>query len=63
MSKFFMLKFYVKVFMTSLLINQMMDLIYIWYRGIYWSKVFISTISFHDLEVEVTDLVGWSGGA
>ena len=51
--------------MTSLLLNQMMDLIYIWYHDIYWSKVFISTISFHDLdlEVEVTILVGCSGGA
>ena len=35
-----------------------MDLIYIRYQDIYWSKVYISTISPHDrdLEVEVTDL-------
>ena len=37
-----------------------MDLIYIWYHDIqvYWSKVFISTISIHDrdLGVEVADL-------
>ena len=53
-----MLKFFVKVFRTSFLINQTMDLIYIWYHDIYWSKVFISTINTHDhdLEVEVTDL-------
>ena len=47
-----------KFLRTSLLLNQMMDLIYILYHNIYWSKVFISTISTrdHDLEVEVTDL-------
>ena len=35
-----------------------MDLVPIWYRNRYWSKVFIKTISIHDhdLEVEVTDL-------
>ena len=32
-----------------------MDLVPIWYRDRYWSKVFIS-IRDHDLEVEVTDL-------
>ena len=46
-----MLKFYVKVFWTSLLLNQMMDLIYILYHDIYWSKVFISTYD-GDLGVE-----------
>ena len=58
MQKIFLLKFYVKVFKTSLLLNQMMDLIYIWYHDIYWSKVFMSTISTHDrdLGVEVTHL-------
>ena len=56
--RIFKLKFYVKVFRTSLLLYQTMDLIYIWYHAIYWSKVFISTISTHDrdLGVEVTDL-------
>ena len=36
----------------------MMDFVPIWYHDRYWSKVFISTISTHDhdLEVEVTDL-------
>ena len=35
-----------------------MDLIYIWYHDIYWSKVFINAISTHDsdLGVEVTHL-------
>ena len=35
-----------------------MDLIYIWYHDIYWSKAFISTISAHDgdLGAKVTDL-------
>ena len=58
MQKFSCKNFYVKVFRTSLLLNQMMDLIYIWYHDIYWSKVFISTISTHDsdLGVEVTHL-------
>ena len=54
-----MFKFYVKVFRISLLLNQMMDLVPIWYHDRYWSKVFISTISTHDhdLEVEVTVFV------
>ena len=36
----------------------MMDLVPIWYHDRYWSKVFISTISTHDrdLEVEVTNV-------
>ena len=54
--KIFMLKSYIKVFRTSLLLNQTTDLIYIWYHDIYWSKVFISTISTRDLWVKVTDL-------
>ena len=35
-----------------------MDLVTIWYRNRYWSKVFISPISTHDRdhEVEVTDV-------
>ena len=47
-----------KFFIISLLINYMMDLVPIWYQDRYWSKVFISTISTrdHDLEVEVTAL-------
>ena len=47
-----------KVFSISLLLNQMMDLVLIWYHDRYWSKVFISTVNTHDgdLVVEVTDL-------
>ena len=57
-TKIFLSKFYVKVFSASLLVNQMMGLIYIWYHDIYWSKVFISTISTHDSDfgVKVTHL-------
>ena len=56
--RIFMLKFYVKVFRISLLLHLMMDLAPIWYHDIYWLKVFISTISTHDLDlkVEVKDL-------
>ena len=34
----------------------MMDLIYIWYGDIYWSKYFSSTIAIHvsDLQIKVT---------
>ena len=53
-----MLKFYVKVFRTSLFPNPLMDLVYIWYDDRYWSKILLSTISttMHDLTVKVTDL-------
>ena len=56
--RIFMLKFYVKVFRISLLLNYMMDLFPIWYHARYWSKDFISTTSTHDrhLEVKITDL-------
>ena len=56
--RIFILKLYVKVFRISLLLNQMMDLVPVWYHDKYWSKVFISTISIHDrdLEDQVTDL-------
>ena len=57
--KIFMLKFYVKVFRISLLLNQMMDSVpvFVIMIGI-GQKFFISTISTHDhdLVVEVTDL-------
>ena len=54
-----MLKFYVKIFRTSLFPNPLMDLVYIWYDDRYWSKILFSTIptSMHDLKVKVTDLV------
>ena len=53
-----MLKFYVRVFRTSLFPNPLMDLVYIWYDDRYWSKFLFSTIpnSMHDLKVKVTDL-------
>ena len=56
--RIFMLKFFVEVFSISLLLSYTMDLVPFWYHDRYWSKVFISTISTydHDLEVEVTDL-------
>ena len=50
-----MLKFYVKVFRISLLLDYTMDLVPIWYHDRYWSKGFISTISIHDRDLEVTD--------
>ena len=53
-----MLKFYVKVFKTSLFSNHMMDLVHIWYDDRYWSKILWGAIptSVHDLKVKVTDL-------
>ena len=49
-----MLKFYVKVFRTSLFSNPMMDLVYIWYDDKYWSKILFNTIPtpMHDLKVK-----------
>ena len=54
----FMLKFYVKVFRTSLFPNPMMDLVHVWYDDRYWFKILHSTIptSIHDLKVKVTDI-------
>ena len=53
-----MLKFYVKVFRTSLFPNPLMDLVYIWYDDRYWSKILFSTnpTPMHDLKLKVTDL-------
>ena len=51
--RIFMLKFYVKVFRISLLLNYVMDLVPIRYPDRYWSKVFTSTISTHDRDLEV----------
>ena len=53
-----MLKFYVKVFRTSLFPDPMMDLVHVWYDDRYWSKILFSTIPtpIHDLKVKVTDL-------
>ena len=54
----FMLKFYVKVFRTSLFPNLVMDLVHMWYDDRYWSKLLCSTITIplHSLKVKVTDL-------
>ena len=54
----FMLKFYVKVFRTSLFPNPMMDLVHVWYDDRYWSKLLFITVPtpIHDLKVKVTDL-------
>ena len=53
-----MLKFYIKVFRTSLFPNPWMDLVYIWYDDRYCSKIVFSTIPtpMHNLKVKVTDL-------
>ena len=53
-----MLKFYVKVFRTSLFPNPVMDLVYIWYDDRYWSKILFSTIPtpMHDFKVKVADI-------
>ena len=47
-----MLKFYVKVFRTSLFPNPMMSLVHVWYGDRYWSKILHSTIlnPLHDLK-------------
>ena len=52
------LKFYIKVFRTSLFPNPMMDLVHVWYDDRYWSKILCGTIHtpIHDLKVKVTDL-------
>ena len=57
-----MSKFYIKIlcqsFRSSLLLNKTIDLIYMWYHDIYWSKVSTSNISTYDLNLraEVTYL-------
>ena len=54
---FFMLKFYVKDFRTSLFPNPMMDLVHVWFDDRYWSKSFWGTIPthIHDFKVKVRD--------
>ena len=53
-----MLKFYVKVFRTSLFPNIMMDLVHVWYDGRYWSIRLCRTICtpHNGLKVKLTDL-------
>ena len=55
----FYLKFYVKVFRTSLFLNPEMDLVHVWYNDRYWSKILCVTIPtpLHDLKIKV---MGWS---
>ena len=53
-----MLKFYVKVFRTSLFPNPVVYLFHVWYDDRRWSKILCSTIPnpVHDFKVKVTDL-------
>ena len=54
----FMLKFYVKVFRTSLFLNSVVYLFHVWHDDRCWSKIFCSTIPkpVYDFKVTVTDL-------
>ena len=54
----FMLKFYVKVFRTSLFPNPVVYLFHVWYDDRCWSKILCSMIPnpVHDFQVKVTDL-------
>ena len=56
-TNFELLKFYIKVFRTSLFQNPMMDLVHVWYDDRYWSKNLHSAIPtpIHDLKVKVTN--------
>ena len=53
-----MLKFYVKVFMTSLFLNSVLCLFHVWHSDRCWSKILCSTIPnpIHVFKVKVTDL-------
>ena len=53
-----MLKFYVKVFRTSLFPNPVVYLFHVWYDDRCWSKILCSTIPdpVYDFKVKVTDL-------
>ena len=44
MDLIFMLKFFLKVFRTSLFPNPLMDLVHVWYDHRYWSKILRGTI-------------------
>ena len=54
----FMLKYYVKVFRTSLFPNPEVYLFHVWYDDRCWSRILCSTIPnpIHDFEVKITDL-------
>ena len=53
-----MLKFYVKVFRTSLFLNSVVYLFHVWHDDRCWSKLLCSTIPnpVHDFKVKITDL-------
>ena len=53
-----MLKFYVKVFKTSLFLKSVVYLLHVWHDDRYWSKILCSMIPNHvyDLKVKGTDL-------
>ena len=53
-----MLKFYVKVFRTSLFLNCMVYLFHVWHDDRCWSKILCSTIPnlVYDFKVKVMDL-------
>ena len=57
-SQTFMLKFYVKVFRTSLFLNSMVYLFHVWHDDRCWSKILCSMIPnpVYDFKVKVTDL-------
>ena len=54
----FMLKFYVKVFRTSLFLNSAVYLFHVWHDDRCWSQILCSTIPkpLYDFKVKVTDL-------
>ena len=53
-----MLEFYVKVFRTSLFLNSVVYLFYVWHDDRCWSKILCGMIpnSIYDFKVKVTDL-------
>ena len=57
-SRTFMLKFYIKVFRTSLFPNPVVYLFHVSYDDRCWSKILCNTIPnpVHDFKVKVTDL-------
>ena len=53
-----MLKFYVKIFRTSLFLNSVVNLFHVWHDDRCWSKILCSMIPnpVYDFKVKVTDL-------
>ena len=54
-----MLKFHIKVFQISSLLNPVLDLNFIWYDDRYWFEILLSTIPTpgHDLQGRVIDFI------